>query len=513
MRYTIRQLGSQWEVLDQAGARVGSPHPTYDAALAVIATRLAEMQDGMQPSGDGLLPERWVSDPAIAFSQDTGDGRDFTNCQWTSRDPASSLMPLMLQTETEVGHYGAELAGFFEECNCSGNANPTAAGRFYDTEVGQQARDLLLDGRRFGVSVDPGAVELEWVCTEEDEDGYCIGEQMQFLSYEVIGLTMTPFPAFAEAAIVLDGSSAASAAPARRTGARVHTPANARPRVAAGAPVQPPAEWFTMPEPDADSPLMVPQYNEATGAFDLLACPLRIEDDGRVYGHLAYWGQCLRGNLYQCDAPEPSPSAYREFMVGETLCADGTRVASGRLTVGCDHAPLRGTTAAAARDHYAHAGLGWADVRVMDGTYGPWVCGALLPDVNELQLRVLRGLQLSGDWRSPAGRLDLVAVLAVNNPGYPIARDALVASALAVPTPHGPRLSVEAGVVQAMVASGRVRACPECAERGQATRRVRDGQLAEALRRIEMLEAAVKPLRPLALQALREDVHAGNGAG
>lgn len=506
MHYTIRQLGTEWEVLDGNNVRVGDLHPTYDAALAVIAQRLqlaADQANDGQPSPDGLLPERWVSDPAICFSQDTGDGRDFTNCSWTSRDPGVSLLPLMLQTETEMGHFGAELAGFMEEVGTSGD--PTAAGRFYDTEAGQQARDLLLDGRRFGVSVDPGQVELEWVCTEEDDDGYCVAESMNFLSYEIIGLTMTPFPAFAEAAIVLDGTTAASAATRARAATRV--PARAR---RASAPATPPRDWLYMAEPQApDDPLLVPQYNEATGAFDLLACPLHIEDDGRVFGHLAFWGQCLRGNLYQCDAPEPSPSAYREFHVGHTRCADGTDVPTGRLTVGCDHAPLRGLTAGAARDHYAHAGLGWADVRVVDGTYGPWVCGALLPDVTDLQLRVLRGLQLSGDWRSPAGRLDLIAVLAVNNPGYPIARDALVASALVVPEVRGPRMLRDAGHVSAMVASGRVRSCPECAERG-AARRPGNTTLE---RRVAALEAAMRPLHPAVAQALAADVHATNGAG
>ena len=48
-------------------------------------------------------------------------------------------------------------------------------------------------------------------------------------------------------------------------------------------------------------------------------------------------------------------------------------------------------------------------------------------------LRALRASPLSGDWRAAAGGLEMVAVLAVNTPGFPVPRPAaLVASGAVV---------------------------------------------------------------------------------
>ena len=191
----IRQCEGGWEVIGLGGLRLGKVHANYETALAAIAEQLAPEQ-----TNDGLLPETWEGD--IAFSLETGDGRDFTSCSWSWRDPSVSLEPLMLQTQTDMGHFGAELAGFIETLSVQ-DGTTHGSGRFYDTPTGVAARDLLLGGRRFGVSVDPGQVEASWECTNEDEDGWCLEERITFLSYEIIGVTMTPFPAFAEAAIQL----------------------------------------------------------------------------------------------------------------------------------------------------------------------------------------------------------------------------------------------------------------------------------------------------------------------
>jgi hypothetical protein len=135
------------------------------------------------------------------------------------------------------------------------------------------------------------------------------------------------------------------------------------------------------------------------------------------------------------------------------------------LIVGCDHAPLAASLWEA-HDHYAHAGSGWADVRASNGELGVWISGALRPGVTDEQLRVLRALSLSGDWRDVGGHLELAAGLAVNTPGFPIAREALAASALA---PSDTTLSQRFGHGRALalVAAGRVTRCPECAERAR----------------------------------------------
>lgn len=472
--FTIRQNGDMWELLDASGV-VLSTHTTYDTALGIIAAQLAE---GDATTGDGLLPEAWTSTTGIAFREQPDPERSFLECEWSFRDPNVYPLPLMLQTATEIGHFGAVLAGFMDVV--VEGETPSGSGRFYDTEAGRQFRDLLLGGRRFGVSVDPGELDVEFVCTEQDDDGWCIAGHHNFLAYQIIGLTGTPFPAFQNATIELSGN--AVAAPADDT--EDDTPDDEgdddtetmesmarRPVAASGgvlaAPVRPPAAWFQEAEPEMGDPRLVEQ---ADGS---MACPLYIGDDGQVYGNLARNGQCHIGYPQGpdvCVAPPADNIGYAGFMVGETWCEDGERIPTGALITGMDH-PALTLSATEARDAYAHNGVAWADVVVTPGQWGPWVCGALRPNVSEIQLRVLRGSALSGDWRElldHPGTVELIAGLAVNVPGFPIARQAIAAAGAMAPAAPAMRVRTRAGQVVAITAAGIVSPCPECARRSRA---------------------------------------------
>jgi hypothetical protein len=77
------------------------------------------------------------------------------------------------------------------------------------------------------------------------------------------------------------------------------------------------------------------------------------------------------------------------------------------------------------------------DVAAGEDKHGIWVSGALRPDVTEEQLRSIRASSVSGDWRPINGKLELVAVCAVNAPGFPI-----------------PRARVASGAPIALVAAG-----------------------------------------------------------
>ena len=68
-----------------------------------------------------------------------------------------------------------------------------------------------------------------------------------------------------------------------------------------------------------------------------------------------------------------------------------------------------------------------AQVTAMRSTGRRWATtGAVSIDDD---LRVLRALTPSGDWRGVNGNLELVSILAVNTPGFPVAREAVAASA------------------------------------------------------------------------------------
>ena len=81
--YRISQSGNVWQVFDGTDTQLGADHATYDDALAAISDLIrAQLAEGDAPeaSTTGVLPERWHTTTGVAFSEDTGDGRDFTGC-------------------------------------------------------------------------------------------------------------------------------------------------------------------------------------------------------------------------------------------------------------------------------------------------------------------------------------------------------------------------------------------------------------------------------------------------
>lgn len=485
--FTIQQVGNVWQVLSGT-EQIGSDHASYDDALAAISdligAQLAAGDDDGATTSSGVLPERWSSSTGVAFSEPTGDGRDFSEVAWTWRDPAVYPLPLMDQTVTEIGHFAAELAGFIDSVE-DRDGTLFMGGGYYDSEQGRALRDRMLANRQ-GVSLDPGAVEAEFECMEYDDDGWCLDGVMRFLAYQAIGLTATPFPGFERATIELEGAAAAAApaddAPAEDPSAEDDEAVAAsfaamvlrRPDVvvASGAPVAPPSAWFFEPEPEVGDPRLVEQRDGS------LACPLTILDTGQFYGHAARWGQCHVGypqGIDVCTEPPESSDEYPGFHLGHVVCDDGTDVPTGVLVAGCDHPSVR-LSAPAARDHYAHNGAAWGDARATNGELGVWIAGALRPEISDVQLRVLRASSLSGDWRPIDGRNEFIAGLAVNVPGFPIARRALVASGMTIASPTV-RAHMVNNEVQAITAAGIVQPCPECARRAAIVASARAGEV------------------------------------
>lgn len=171
---------------------------------------------------------------------------------------------------------------------------------------------------------------------------------------------------------------------------------------AAGPPLVPPREWFEMEEPD-----------EPTG--------WTVTADGQVFGHAAVWGTCHTGKPGKCITPPKSRSGYAFYRTGTTETADGELIPTGRITLGTGHASLTASPHAAA-EHYDNTGAVVADVVVKDGRHGIWVSGSLRPNVSPERIRELRGASLSGDWRSIRGSLEMLGLLAVNVPGFPVPR-------------------------------------------------------------------------------------------
>jgi hypothetical protein len=170
--------------------------------------------------------------------------------------------------------------------------------------------------------------------------------------------------------------------------------------VTASAPVKPPAEWFN--DPQLEGPT-----------------PLTVTADGRVFGHMALWNVCHFGIMDTCRMAPRSQSQYKFFANGHVLTADGSQVRVGRITLGTGHANIRLGYIPAA-DHYDNTGTAVAVVAAGEDPHGLWLAGAAVPGTPEEKLQELRRSPISGDWRVTPQGLELVAALAVNNPGFPI---------------------------------------------------------------------------------------------
>jgi hypothetical protein len=171
--------------------------------------------------------------------------------------------------------------------------------------------------------------------------------------------------------------------------------------VASSIPVVPPATWF------ADPKLSKPT-------------PLTVDDNGRVFGHIAAWHVDHIGMSYGTKPPR-SRSKYAYFHTGVLRADDGNDYPVGQLTLAGGHASLEASAVEAAR-HYDDTGSAIADVHAGEDAHGIWVAGALRPNAAPEQIRALRASAPSGDWRPIKGSLELVAVCQVNVPGFPIAR-------------------------------------------------------------------------------------------
>lgn len=376
---------------------------------------------------------RW-SGPLGFESQFTGDGR-YIN-RGALRWEASQLPMPLRWTPSDLGsHGGAMVVGLIETLEVRENGEVWGTGFIdYSTEEGFKVVEGLRSGLYKGVSMDLdemsfeirvkaevlAAIEKEMAEIEHaimndqeipeppkeeaDPNGYvkvyeqkALEEVMYVTDALVRAATIVDIPAFKDAYVKLDDVD------------DVVEQVNSDRSMVAAAPLAPSAEWFS--DPDLDGPT-----------------PLTFTKDGRVFGHIALWGTCHTGFSGSCVTAPPSMTNYALFRTGALITAEGTEVAVGRITMDTGHAALS-LGAAPAAAHYDNTGNAVADVSAGEDAHGIWVAGALRSTVTDEQLRALRSSPMSGDWRTSGGNLELVSVLAVNLPGFPVPRvSAMVAS-------------------------------------------------------------------------------------
>lgn len=401
------------------------------------ARRVGEFSDlREEPAGD-TVPEP-VAESAPDGSWEgviaregemTGDGRliEAGALRWDDLP-----IPLRVAFKDVGGHDGAEVCGRIETVERRDGGDIYATGTFdLGSAVGIEAFRQVSEQMSNGVSIDTDDVTFRIMAkadmpdvdvadsgdapdAEPDPDGRVkvavmssSDELMVIESARLRAATLVAVPAFATARVYAAGQAPAKpvedSEPEETLEASAEPAAPSRDSLTAAAiPTAPPEAWFKDPQ--------------LTGPTALV-----VEDDGRVYGHIAAWGTCHIGQVGKCVEPPTSPSNYAYFRTGALRTAEGTSVAVGHLTMGTGHAGPRDSANAAA-EHYDNTGTVFADVAAGEDAYGIWVAGSLRPGITAEQVRVARSAPISGDWRTIRGALELVGALAVNVPGFPVPR-------------------------------------------------------------------------------------------
>mgnify|MGYP000254981892 CR=1 FL=1 len=401
----------------------------------------SDLRDDAEPAGDTvpgpaaeLTPDgRWEG--VIAREGEmTGDGRLIEDgaLRWDDLP-----IPLRVAFKDVGGHDGAEVCGRIETVERRDGGDIYATGTFdLGSAVGTEAFRQVSEHMSNGVSIDTDDVTFRIMAKadmpeadvadsgngndgEADPDGRvkvaAISSSDELTVIESARLraaTLVAVPAFATARVYAAGQAPSTSELAERdenvdSEEKMARSADADPLsrdslTAAAIPTAPPEAWFKDPA--------------LTGPTALV-----VEDDGRVYGHIAAWGTCHIGQIGKCVEPPTSPSNYAYFRTGALRTAEGTSVAVGHLTMGTGHAGPRDSANAAA-EHYDNTGTVFADVAAGEDAYGIWVAGSLRPGITAEQVRVARSAPISGDWRTIRGSLELVGALAVNVPGFPVPR-------------------------------------------------------------------------------------------
>lgn len=317
----------------------------------------------------------------------TGDGRIISPGGLTSRDLP---LPLSWQRESSDGHDGSIVVARLEEITFHQDM-VTYAGHMLDVSGSWEAEELIEAGV-IGPSMD-----LDDMTYVVDDEGRVI-----ITSARIAGATLVSIPAFAEVSITLDPYPVPEMEPDRVEVAEDLEWIGSY-ALTASADVSretlPPLEWFTRPE---------------------TVGPVTVTEDGRVFGYAALRNVCHVG-LPGCTTMPSSLTDYAHFLRKPQMTRDGTVVPTGVITVGGGHAdPSLGLVPALA--HYDDVGAAVAKVFAGEDEHGLWVAGWVLPYADPVKVQQLSDLDVSGDWRQAGGNLELIAICAVNTPGFPVLR-------------------------------------------------------------------------------------------
>lgn len=417
----------------------GAPAPAADATPAPEPALVAAAAEDPPPD---LGDDRWHA-IVIVEGVRTNDGREITVGGLSVRPLP---LPLQYTTQTTWGHDGADHGGSIESMTrdpqlaqeladggfislADGAVLLVAEGSYDQTENGQALRGMVNRQELRFVSADLEFIEIEEVYPMDGEDAGPFGGFLRVVKGNVMGATVCPFPAFQQCIIAPASMSLFDAATQgfdAQAMPEVSTAPSPVAIAASGGPAQPDAAWFANPRfgaNDREDNRLVEDPDHIGKYY----CPLTILPDGRLFGHAAAWHREHIGMAGQRVRPPKSLTNYAYFCTGTAVVSrDGDEdvIRCGVITMNTGHAVTSGygATAAAAKRHYDDTGTQVASIEMGEDQHGIWFAGSLRPNVADDDICSLRAGGVSGDWRPQGAGSEMVALLAVNVPGFPMPR-------------------------------------------------------------------------------------------
>ena len=374
----------------------------------------------------------FVSMDLVFEGADTHEGtwvrRRFTAGALTTRP-----LPLTIFDQPEnAGHYAAKAVGamtrLWREDRGGGTTVIRAVGWINGSEAGARALHAIQTGERSFLSVDPIWHEYHYSTEETTSTETHKVYVYDFDADEIVDVEKT-FKVQREVYEVTDGtiyagtmlSVAGAFAGATQTVISAEeyaawqlkalpdlavindaTLPSAETIIASGIVAD--GTTITIPRDPAFEDFYVPEAGKLTKV---------VVDGHRVFGHLAGWDMCHAGCDSHCLRP-PRPANYSKFHRTPRPVADGRRVMTGPITLGTRHSRATEPSIDEKIRHHENTGTAVADVRIIEGRFGPWMSGVLRASVTPAQVEQLMMSHPSGEWLS--GHLH--NVLMVNSPGF-----------------------------------------------------------------------------------------------
>lgn len=347
---------------------------------------------------DTMTDFRTFTDAPLAFvGIPTSDGRMLAkDIELSVRNPP---LPLMWMKQFTDGHDAAFTVGAIESARLEGDT-VYGSGYLLNTPEADEAANEL--GHKITrPSVDLASVSWEMTdvngnpVTEDMLDAMppdsSIELYMTMTKAELAGATLVSIPAFGDTSLEITGREF------RDAGLVASAAEEFRPRI---------YDHTLFENPNLTEPTL----------------PAMDPGTGRIFGHLACFGECHRSIQSECVIAPRSRSNYAHFHTSPAVRLDnGDFLPVGRLTVGTGHAPA-GVSGRVAAAHYDNTGACFALVRVGEDAHGIWFSGVAAPWATAEQVEMGLSSPLSGDWRDFGSGLELVAALSVNTPGFPVAK-------------------------------------------------------------------------------------------